>query len=454
MNAATKRDHFPLPFQDEILNEVAGHERYTVCDGYSGYFQISIAEEDQKKTTFITPWGCFAYRVMPFGLTNAPSTFQRFMNYVFQPFFGKSIRVYIDDFCIYSSQSLHLTKVHEGLSRLAQMGGQLNMAKCHIGERQVTLLGHVVSSDGIQVDPSKVSALLALSSPTTVKELTSFIQKVRYFGRFIHHLSQLVFPLQVLTNAQALVWDEESEKSFQEVKKVLSSLPTLLPPLWDQPFYVNPSVGPDSLAAILLQKDPKTALMRPVYFTSRVMKAAEKDYTPVEKMVLALMFATQRFRSYLLPRHFVIITMENTFPYVLQHMDVSARISKWIVQLQEFDYTVMVEESTRAALADILTHQFKEKKIKRETKRPPQLAPPTVKEIEDAFSLYFDGAYKRKEGKAAAGVVVFNPLNEKVMERGLILQEVSSNNKAEYAALLTGLGWCVCNNISLPQCVW
>ena len=87
-------------------------------------------------------------------------------------------------------------------------------------------------------------------------------------------------------------------------------------------------------------------------------------------MVFALMFATQKFRSYLLPRHFVIITMEDTFTYVLRHMDVSARISKWIVQLQEFvDYTVMVEESTRAALADILTHQFREKKEKKESKQ-------------------------------------------------------------------------------------
>ena len=146
------------------------------------------------------------------------------------------------------------------------------MAKCHIGETQVTLLGHVVSAAGIQVDPSKVSALLALSSPTTVKELTSFIQKVRYFGRFIHQLSQLALPLQRLTNASALAWDEESEECFQEVKMVLSSLPTLLPPLWDQLFYVNPSVGSDSVGAILLQKDPKTLLMRPVYFVSRVMK--------------------------------------------------------------------------------------------------------------------------------------------------------------------------------------
>ncbi|MCO5581737.1 hypothetical protein L7F22_035626 [Adiantum nelumboides] len=82
LNEATKRDHFPLPFQDDIRNEVAGKEKYTVCDGYSGYFQIGIALEDQLKTTFITPWGCFSFRVMPFGLTNAPATFQRFMNMV------------------------------------------------------------------------------------------------------------------------------------------------------------------------------------------------------------------------------------------------------------------------------------------------------------------------------------------------------------------------------------
>lgn len=195
LNAATKRDHFPLPFQDEILNEVAGHEMYTVCDGYSGYFQIKIAEEDQKKTTFITPWGCFAYRVMPFGLTNAPTTFQRFMNLVFQPFFGKSIRVYIDDFCIYSSRILHVTKVDEGLKRLAQLGGQLNEAKCHIGETKVSLLGHKVSAIGIEADPEKVQALLAISLPSTIKEITSFIQKVRYLGRFLYLSFELIAPL-------------------------------------------------------------------------------------------------------------------------------------------------------------------------------------------------------------------------------------------------------------------
>ncbi|MCO5561610.1 hypothetical protein L7F22_015231 [Adiantum nelumboides] len=118
LNVATKRDHFPLPFQDEIMNEVAHYECYTLCDGYFGYFQIKIVEEDQRKTTFVTPWGCFAYKVMPFGLTNAPATFQLYVTHVFQPFFGESIRVFIDEFCIYSSLSLHLENIYEAFCRL------------------------------------------------------------------------------------------------------------------------------------------------------------------------------------------------------------------------------------------------------------------------------------------------------------------------------------------------
>ena len=108
----------------------------------------------------------------------------------------------------------------------------------------------------------------------------------------------------------------------------------------------------------------------------------------------------------------------------------------------------MVEESTRAALAGILTHQFKEKKEKKEAKSPPPPPPPPVKEIEQAFALYFDGAYKRKEGRAAAGMVVFNPVAEKVMKRGIELLNVSSNNEAKFATMIEGLEWCVSNGIN------
>ena len=210
---------------------------------------------------------------------------------------------------------------------------------------------------------------------------------------------------------------------------------------------MNPSVGSESVGAILLQKDPKTLLMRPVYFVSRVMKPTELAYSEIEKMVLALMFATQRFRAHLLPRHFIVITMEENFPHVLQHMDVSARISKWIVQLQEFDYTVMVEESTRVALAGILTHQFPGRKEKKEDKHSPPPLPPLVKEVEQAFALYFDGAYKRTKYKALDIIVVYDPFVVKVFLETLVLNEVHSNNEAEYGGMILYLKWCLENSI-------
>ncbi|MCO5572008.1 hypothetical protein L7F22_025759 [Adiantum nelumboides] len=300
LNAATKRDHFPLPFQDEILNEIAGYERYTMCDGYSGYFQIRIAEEDHKKTTFVTPWGCFAYRVMPFGLTNAPATFQRFVTHVFQPFFGKSIRVFIDDFCIYSLRVLHLEKVNEGLARLQSLGGQLNVDKCHIAESQATLPGHVVSSRGIEADPGKVQALVSLPSPKSARELVSFIQK---------------------------------------------------------------------------------------------------------------------------------------------HMDVSTRISKWLVRLQEFEYTVQVESSTRASLAGMLTYQSYEKKVKGKAPGPEPVE--VQAKLSGAHSLYFDGAYKQKVEKASLGISIQDEDGQKVFGKGLLVENSHSNNEAEYVALTLGLEWCV-----------
>ncbi|MCO5588722.1 hypothetical protein L7F22_042681 [Adiantum nelumboides] len=363
LNAATKRDHFSLPFQDEILNEVAGHERYTVCDGYLGYYQIHIAEEDQHKTTFITPWGCFAFRVMPFGLTNAPSTFTRFTSFIFQPFFEKSISVFLDDFCTYSDRALHCQRVEEGLQRLYQYGGQLNPDKCHVAEKEVVLLGHVISQEGIKVDPSRVQAILDLPPPKSARQVITFVQKVRYMSRFIHFLSQIISPLQQLANQEVFSWEQEHMECFNEVKEVLRSLPSIMPPNPQGIYYLCPSVGLDAFGAVLMQKDPKTAYMWPIYFTSKVMTQGQKGYTDIEQLVFSLIVAIRKFRSYHLPKPFIILTLEHNLPYAIQHMSISSKISKWVLELQEYEYTFIVEDSTRASLADVLTYKVKEKKI-------------------------------------------------------------------------------------------
>ncbi|MCO5603611.1 hypothetical protein L7F22_057762 [Adiantum nelumboides] len=174
---------------------------------------------------------------------------------------------------------------------------------------------------------------------------------------------------------------------------------------------------------------------------ARVMTTAEKDYTAMEHMVMALMFAVRKFRPYLLPKKFIILTLEENFPLILQHMDVSARISKWLVRLQEFEYTVQVENSTRASLAGLLTHRCYEKKLK--VKPTMVKVEEEVSKLGEAHSLYVDGAYKRKVDKAAVGVVIYDEEGRKVFGKGLMFENVHSNHEAEYVALSLGLEWCL-----------
>ncbi|MCO5611128.1 hypothetical protein L7F22_065378 [Adiantum nelumboides] len=258
-----------------------------------------------------------------------------------------------------------------------------------------------------------MQALVSLPSPKSAKELVSPFKS----------------------------WSEENEQQFNEIKELLSSLPTIAPPRWEETFYVNPSVGSDSIGAVLMQKDGETSFMRPIYFVSRVMTPLEKDYTMIEKMVMALMFAVERFRSYLLRNKFVILTVEDTFPLVLQHMDVSASISKWLVRLQEFKYIVQVESSTRANLAGMLTHRCYERKVKVKAPRPEPVE--VQAKLCGAHSLYFDGAYKRKVDKASVGISIQDEDGQKVFGKALLVETPHSNNEAEYAALALGLEWCV-----------
>ena len=346
LNAATKKDPYPLPFIDQILDSMASCERYTVCDGFSGYFQLKIAPEDQKKTTFITPWGCFCYKVMPYGLTNGPAFYQKRENWVLSPFIGNFVKDFIDDFCIYSSRAEHCEKLHAVLTRYDECGGKLNPKKCHLVQPRVKLLGHMVSENGIEADPDKVKAIVLLPSPTSTKQLATFIQKVKYMAQFISLSSQLLYPLQQVAKHDPLQWDDKCEEVFQNVKEVLGAMPAMQAPDWEQVFYVNPSVGDDAIGAMLLQKGKVSQYMRPVYCASRVKIVAERALSEVELVMVSVVFACRRFRHYLLPRPFVFLTSYTFLPQLINKVNMSNAVKKWVIELQEFEFSFLVEEST------------------------------------------------------------------------------------------------------------
>jgi len=186
LNKVTKKDQYPLPFCEEILEEVTRHEMYTFGDGYMGYHQVKIAPEDQLKTTFTTPWGTFYYTVMPFGLCNIPGTFQHLMNKVFDPFLGLFLWVFIDDFGVYSDRASHLAKFELVFQRLNSSGVTLSPEKTIIGFSKRKMVGHIVSKDGVATDPEKFDRISKLPFPTTKKALQGFLGMVGYYRKFIH----------------------------------------------------------------------------------------------------------------------------------------------------------------------------------------------------------------------------------------------------------------------------
>jgi hypothetical protein len=192
----TRKDHFPLPFMDQILERVAGHEFYCFLDGYSGYNQIEIALEDQEKTTFTCPFGTFAYRRMPFGLCNAPTTFQRCMLSIFSDMVERFLEIFMDDFSVFGDSFddclINLEKI---LSRCEEKNLVLNWKKCHFMVTNGIVLGHIVSSKGIEVDKSKIELIANLPTPKSVKDVRSFLGHAGFYRRFIKDFSVISKPL-------------------------------------------------------------------------------------------------------------------------------------------------------------------------------------------------------------------------------------------------------------------
>ena len=181
LNSKTKKDHFPLPFTDQVLDRVAGHKLYSFLDGFSGYNQIQIHPDDQSKTTFTTKWGTFAYKVMPFGLCNAPATFQRVMMAAFQDFLQQWMEIFLDDFAVYGDEDDMVTKLELVFKRCIAMGISLNPDKCVFGIERGVLLGHVVSNDGVTVDDAKIIKIQDLPAPQNLRQLRGFLGHANYY---------------------------------------------------------------------------------------------------------------------------------------------------------------------------------------------------------------------------------------------------------------------------------
>ena len=182
LNKATRKDHFPLPFLDQMLDRLAWHEYYCFLDRYSSYNQIAIAPKDQEKMTFTCPYGTFAFRRMPFGLCNAPGTFQRCMMAIFSDMVEKTIEVFMDNFSVLgNSFDIFLENPRSVLVRCEETNLLLNWEKCHFMAQEGIVLGHRISAKRIEVDKAKIEAIQRLPPPSSIKGIRSFFGHTEFY---------------------------------------------------------------------------------------------------------------------------------------------------------------------------------------------------------------------------------------------------------------------------------
>ncbi|GJR77848.1 reverse transcriptase domain-containing protein, partial [Tanacetum coccineum] len=266
LNEATRKDHFPLPFMDQMLERLAGNEYYCFLDGFSGYFQILIDPNDQEKTTFTCPYGTFAYRRMPFGLCNAPGTFQRCMMAIFHDMIEKTMEVFMDDFSVFGdSFSTCLTNLEKMLKRCEDTNLALNWEKSHFMVKEGIVLGHKISRKGIEVDKAKVDVISKLPHPTTVKGIRSFLGHAGFYQRFIKDFSKISRPMtHLLEKNTPFIFSEDCILAFQTLKKKLTEAPILIAPNWDQPFEIMRDASDYAIGAVLGQRIEKH--FRPIHY--------------------------------------------------------------------------------------------------------------------------------------------------------------------------------------------
>ncbi|KAK1433898.1 hypothetical protein QVD17_10816 [Tagetes erecta] len=355
LNAATSKDHFPLPFIDQIVEKLAGQKFYCFLDGYSGYNQIAIHPDDQQKTTFTCPYGTFAFRRMPFGLCNAPATFQRCMMSIFSDMVGESLEIFMDDFSIFgTSFESCLNQLTKVLKRCVETNLVLSWEKSHFMVQEGIVLGHVISSRGIEVDHAKIQVISTLPPPTNVKGIRSFLGHAGFYRRFIKGFSVITKPLcNLLLKDVPFVFEKKCMEAFNIIKQKLVEAPILQSPDWSLPFEIMCDASDYALGAVLGQRVDKKPVA--IYYASKTLSDAQLNYTTTEKELLAVVYALDKFRSYIWGSKVIVYSDHSAVRYLMEKKDAKPRLIRWILLLQEFNLEIRDKKGSENVVADHLS---------------------------------------------------------------------------------------------------
>ena len=379
LNSVTIGHAHALPRVDDILDSLGNAQYFSTLDLKSAYWQISVDQQDREKTAFVTQRGLFEFNWMSFGLVNAPTTFQRAMDLVLIPYI--ICLCYLDDVIVFGRDfNEHYNRLKTVLERLRLHGLRVKFEKCTIAAREVSFSGHVVSSSGIIPDPAKIEAVSNIPSPQNIKDIRSFLGLAGYYRKFIPSFSSIAAPLLQLTRKAAnFTWTNACEQAFQPLKQLLCSAPILAYPDFGKDFVLHTDASDYGVGAVLSQLDD-SGNQKVIAYASKALSPREQKYSTTEKEALAVVFGTAHFRVYLLGRHFTLITYHNALRW-LHTMEAKGRLARWIMDLQEFHFSVVHRAGRVHNNADALSRLVRTNVAESPTNTPGDASPTFISTI-------------------------------------------------------------------------
>lgn len=371
LNAITIKNRYPIPLLNETLARLSKARYYSKLDIIAAFNKLRIAKGDEWLTAFRTRYGLFEYLVMPFGLANAPSTFQHFVNDVLRPYLDVFCTAYIDDILIFSdSLEEHKKHVNLVLEALSNAGLQLDVDKCEFHKTEVLYLGLIISTNGISMDPEKVSAIVDWETPQNTTDVRAFIGFSNFYRRFIAGFSDLVKPLVELTKKNAIfTFGEACKRAFDELKNAFTTAPILKHFDPEAPCIVEADSSDYTTAGVLSQYD-SDGVLHPVAFYSKRLSPAECNYEIYDKELLAIIRCFEQWRPELEGAAFPVEVLSDhkNLQYFCTTKQLSHRQARWSEYLSRFNFVIKYRPGSQGQKPDSLTRRSQDKPAQEEAR--------------------------------------------------------------------------------------
>lgn len=352
LNQHTIKDRFPIPLVEDLMDELGSAVLFSKLDLRSGFNQLRIELGDEFKTAFKTHSGHFEYLVMPFGLTNAPASFQSLMNHIFKPYLRKFVIVFFDDILVYSATlEAHVEHLSQVFSTARANQLYFKKSKCQFATSRIEYLGHFISQGVVSTDPSKVKAVQDWPQPTDVKQLRGFLGLAGYYRRFVKNFGKIAKPLTELLKKDSFMWTEAATEAFEALKFALTSSPVLALPDFSKTFVVETDASGKGIGAVLMQDK------HPLAFISKALGPRQLGMSIYERELLAVVYAIQKWGTYLAHKPFVIRTDQKSIKYLLEQKLNTPFQQVWMSKLMGFDFEIHYKEGVANTAADALSRK-------------------------------------------------------------------------------------------------